>query len=92
MGFKEIPYLVQAYLVNKVCDLPDFLTPEGRKEVVEHRAACLTNPYLKGKYGIWLPNMPTAASGCKQSWTESHLRYYSRLWTSIKENMCRWNG
>ena len=32
MGFKEIPYLVQAYLVNKVCDLPDFLTPEGRKE------------------------------------------------------------
>ena len=51
MGFKEIPYLVQAYLVNKVCDLPDFLTPEGRKEAVEHRAACLTNPYLKGK--IW---------------------------------------
>jgi len=51
MGFKEIPYLVQAYLVNKVCDLPDFLTPEGRKEIVEHRAACLTNPYLKGK--IW---------------------------------------
>lgn len=46
MGFKEIPYLVQAYLVNKVCDLPDFLTPEGRKEIVEYRAACLTNPYL----------------------------------------------
>ena len=51
MGFKEIPYLVQAYLVNKVCDLPDFLTPEGRKEIVEYRAACLTNPYLKRK--IW---------------------------------------
>ena len=51
MGFKEIPYLVQAYLVNKVCDLPDFLTLEGRKEIVEYRAACLTNPYLKRK--IW---------------------------------------
>ena len=51
MGFKEIPYLVQAYLVNKVCDLPDFLPPEGREEIVEYRAVCLTNPYLKRK--IW---------------------------------------
>ena len=30
-GLRRFPYLVQAYLVNKVCDLPDFLTPEGRK-------------------------------------------------------------
>lgn len=51
MGFKEIPFLVQAYFVNKVCGLPDFLKSEERKEVVEHRAACLTNPYLKQK--IW---------------------------------------
>ena len=63
MGFKEIPYLVQAYLVNKVCDLPDFLTPEGRKEIVEYRAACLTNPYLKRKNMEFGFRLCPAASG-----------------------------
>ena len=49
LGFKTIPYLVEACLVDKATYPSIWLSPSEREKVIARRAAYITNSYLKRK-------------------------------------------